>query len=137
MSTKTLRWLAFAAIVLLAVTCRDAPDAAFVVEVHRAWAPIGADRFFNLVRLGFYDDTRVYRIRDGVFVMGINTFDLEDGVLRTVETLPGQLDRLVLGQAADPSQERRQVFTIHVSHRDVVLPVDLAEADAQARMSPE
>jgi len=40
----------------------------FVVEVHRAWAPIGADRFFNLVRLGFYDDTRVYRIRTGVFV---------------------------------------------------------------------
>lgn len=40
----------------------------FTVEVHRAWAPIGVDRFFNLVRLGFYDDTRVYRIRDGVFV---------------------------------------------------------------------
>ena len=39
----------------------------FVVEVHRDWAPIGADRFFNLVRLGFYDDTRVYRIRAGVF----------------------------------------------------------------------
>jgi len=39
----------------------------FVVEVHRDWAPIGADRFFNLVRLGFYDDTRVYRVRAGVF----------------------------------------------------------------------
>ena len=39
----------------------------FVVEVHRDWAPIAADRFFNLVRLGFYDDTRVYRIRAGVF----------------------------------------------------------------------
>ena len=39
----------------------------FVVEVHRDWAPIGADRFFNLVRLGFYDDTRVYRIRAGNF----------------------------------------------------------------------
>jgi len=39
----------------------------FVIEVHRDWAPIGADRFYNLVRLGFYDDTRVYRIRAGVF----------------------------------------------------------------------
>ncbi len=39
----------------------------FVIEVHRDWAPIAADRFFNLVRLGFYDDTRVYRIRAGVF----------------------------------------------------------------------
>jgi cyclophilin family peptidyl-prolyl cis-trans isomerase len=39
----------------------------FIVEVHRDWAPLGADRFYNLVRLGFYDDTRVYRIRAGVF----------------------------------------------------------------------
>jgi cyclophilin family peptidyl-prolyl cis-trans isomerase len=39
-----------------------------VIEVHREWAPIGADRFFNLVRLGFYDDTRVYRVRSGEFV---------------------------------------------------------------------
>jgi peptidyl-prolyl cis-trans isomerase A (cyclophilin A) len=34
---------------------------AFVVEVHRSWAPNGADRFYNLVKLGFYDDTRFYR----------------------------------------------------------------------------
>ena len=40
----------------------------FVVEVHRDWAPRGADRFYNLVRHGFYDDTRVYRVRAGVFV---------------------------------------------------------------------
>ena len=40
----------------------------FVVAVHRAWAPIGADRFYNLVRFGFYDDTRVYRVRAGRFV---------------------------------------------------------------------
>ncbi len=37
----------------------------FVVEVHRAWAPLGADRFYNLVKNGFYDDTRVYRVIEG------------------------------------------------------------------------
>ncbi|MDH5588758.1 MAG: peptidylprolyl isomerase [Gemmatimonadota bacterium] len=37
----------------------------FVVEVHREWAPHGADRFYNLVRNGYYDDTRVYRVLDG------------------------------------------------------------------------
>ena len=37
----------------------------FVIEVHRAWAPNGADRFFNLVKMGFYDDTRVFRVIDG------------------------------------------------------------------------
>jgi len=37
----------------------------FVVEVHRDWAPIGADRFYNLVKAGYYDDTRVYRVVPG------------------------------------------------------------------------
>lgn len=34
-----------------------------VIEVIRAWAPLGADRFVNLVRNGFYDDARIFRIR--------------------------------------------------------------------------
>jgi len=34
----------------------------FVIEVHRAWAPRGADRFYNLVRHGYYDDGRFHRV---------------------------------------------------------------------------
>ncbi|TVP57251.1 MAG: peptidylprolyl isomerase [Gemmatimonadales bacterium] len=34
----------------------------FVVEVYRDWAPLGADRFFNLVDHGFYDGLRFYRV---------------------------------------------------------------------------
>jgi peptidyl-prolyl cis-trans isomerase A (cyclophilin A) len=37
----------------------------FVVEVHREWAPHGADRFYNLVKLGFYDGTRFFRVVEG------------------------------------------------------------------------
>jgi len=33
-----------------------------VIQVHRDWAPLGADRFYNLTKGGFYDDTRVYRV---------------------------------------------------------------------------
>jgi peptidyl-prolyl cis-trans isomerase A (cyclophilin A) len=40
----------------------------FVVEVHRDWAPNGADRFYNLVKGGFYDDTRFFRAVDGFMV---------------------------------------------------------------------
>jgi len=36
-----------------------------VVEVVRAWAPRGADRFYNLVKLGFFDDTRFFRVLPG------------------------------------------------------------------------
>jgi peptidyl-prolyl cis-trans isomerase A (cyclophilin A) len=45
----------------------------FVVTVHRAWAPLGADRFYNLVRGGFYDDCRFFRVIDGFMAqVGIN-----------------------------------------------------------------
>lgn len=37
----------------------------FVIEVHRDWAPLGADRFFNLVKNGYYDDTRFFRVVRG------------------------------------------------------------------------
>lgn len=40
----------------------------FVIEVHRDWAPNGADRFYNLVKLGFYDDTRMFRAIEGFMV---------------------------------------------------------------------
>jgi cyclophilin family peptidyl-prolyl cis-trans isomerase len=33
-----------------------------VIEIHRDWAPLGADRFYNLAKGGFYDDTRIYRV---------------------------------------------------------------------------
>jgi peptidyl-prolyl cis-trans isomerase A (cyclophilin A) len=40
----------------------------FVIEVHRDWAPNGADRFYNLVKMGFFDDTRFFRAIDGFMV---------------------------------------------------------------------
>ena len=36
--------------------------------VNRAWAPNGADRFFNLVRIGYYDDVAFYRAISGFMV---------------------------------------------------------------------
>jgi peptidyl-prolyl cis-trans isomerase A (cyclophilin A) len=45
----------------------------FVVEVNKAWAPEGAERFYLLVRRGFYDDTRFFRVlRNFVVQFGIS-----------------------------------------------------------------
>jgi len=33
-----------------------------VVEVHRDWAPIGADRFYELAKSGFFDGCRFFRV---------------------------------------------------------------------------
>ena len=35
---------------------------AFTIEVERTWAPRGADRFYNLVRAGYFDDSRFTRV---------------------------------------------------------------------------
>ncbi|MFI4859525.1 MAG: peptidylprolyl isomerase [Phycisphaerales bacterium JB063] len=40
----------------------------FTVRVHREWAPLGADRFYNLVVNGYYDGTRFFRVVPGFVV---------------------------------------------------------------------
>ena len=40
----------------------------FVVTVHRAWAPRGADRFYNLVRARFFDGVTFFRVVQGFVV---------------------------------------------------------------------
>jgi homoserine O-acetyltransferase len=37
----------------------------FTIAVERAWAPVGADRFYNLARAGFFDGQRFFRVRAG------------------------------------------------------------------------
>jgi peptidyl-prolyl cis-trans isomerase A (cyclophilin A) len=46
----------------------DTSKGKFVVEVTRAWAPNGADRFYNLVKNGFFNDVRFFRVISGFMV---------------------------------------------------------------------
>ena len=41
-----------------------------VIEVTRDWAPLGADRFYNLVKNGFYDNVRFFRVIPGFMAQG-------------------------------------------------------------------
>ncbi|HWI18601.1 MAG TPA: peptidylprolyl isomerase [Vicinamibacterales bacterium] len=51
----------------------DTSAGEFIVTVTRAWAPIGADRFYNLVKNGFYDGQRFFRVVPNFMVQfGIN-----------------------------------------------------------------
>jgi peptidyl-prolyl cis-trans isomerase A (cyclophilin A) len=51
----------------------DTSKGVFVIEVTRAFAPKGADRFYNLVKNGYFDNARFFRVISGFMVQfGIN-----------------------------------------------------------------
>lgn len=51
----------------------DTTKGPIVIECHRSWAPLGADRFYELVTSGYFNDSPVFRIRPKVFAQfGIN-----------------------------------------------------------------
>jgi len=54
------------------------------LEMRREWAPLGVDRFYNLVRNGYYDDTAIFRVRAGLWAQfGINGDPKVAGAWRT------------------------------------------------------
>ncbi len=61
----------------------DTSKGEFVIEVTREWAPLGADRFYNLVKNGFYDNCKFFRVIEGFMVQfGINGNPKISAVLR-------------------------------------------------------
>jgi peptidyl-prolyl cis-trans isomerase A (cyclophilin A) len=46
----------------------DTTRGPFVVKVNRSWAPLGAERFYNLVRSHFYDNQPIFRVVPGFVV---------------------------------------------------------------------
>jgi peptidyl-prolyl cis-trans isomerase A (cyclophilin A) len=95
----------------------------FVVEAHRAWAPNGADRFYNLVKLGFFDDTRFFRaIRDFMVQFGIpgdpqvaaqwESAQIPDDPV-TQSNLRGYM---TFAQTGRPNSRTTQIFIVFENH---------------------
>jgi len=94
----------------------DTTQGPIVLEVRRAWAPHGVDRFHGLVRAGYYDDTAIFRVRAGVFAQfGIHG---DPAIARRWRTSTIQDDPRVLSNTRgavayafkDPNGRTTQVF---------------------------
>jgi homoserine O-acetyltransferase len=88
----------FCLLLLLPFNHHKAPDVfrvkfettagSFVIEAHRLWSPHGADRFYQLIRTQYYDDSRFFRVVPGRWVQfGINGHPAIAGQQRRI-TIP-------------------------------------------------
>lgn len=95
----------------------DTSAGPFVVEVVRDWAPNGADRFYNLVRNGFYDDARFFRVvSDFMVQFGISGDPAISQVWRNARIPPDAVKQsntrgfVTFAMAGTPDSRTTQVF---------------------------
>ena len=88
----------------------------FVIAVQRRWAPLGADRFYNLTRSGYYDGLRFFRVVSGFMVQfGIHGEPAVSAVWRDLRIPDDPVRRtnirgMVSFATAGPGTRTTQVF---------------------------
>jgi peptidyl-prolyl cis-trans isomerase A (cyclophilin A) len=53
------------------------------IEVHRDWAPVGVDHFYSLIRTGYYDGVRFFRVTHNYVQFGISGDPSTNGLWAT------------------------------------------------------
>ena len=88
----------------------------FMIEVHRDWSPNGADRFYSLVKHGFFDDCAFFRAVSGFMVQfGIGStpdknFGWEDIADDDRASKSNQRGFVTFAKTARPNSRSTQVF---------------------------
>lgn len=93
----------------------------FVLELHRAWGPIGADRVYNLARLGYYDDTRLHRVRADIAHFGIHGDPAVNAVWSKAELAddpPRSTNRRGTFALAFPARPNSRTAQIYINKTD-------------------
>ena len=86
------------------------------IEIQREWSPHGVDRFYNLVRHGYYDGAKVFRIRAGFWAQFGIAADPRISTAWRTQNLPDEPRKIsnVRGTIAyafrDPNGRTTQVF---------------------------
>lgn len=95
----------------------DTSKGVIVIDVHRDWAPNGADRFYELVTRGYYDEARFFRIRKGTwaqFGIAADPKVAQTWRTRTIPDDPWKGESNTRGTVAfafkDPNGRTTQVF---------------------------
>jgi peptidyl-prolyl cis-trans isomerase A (cyclophilin A) len=88
-----------------------------VILVHRDWAPIGADHFYELVKMGFYNNNAFFRTVPGFIVqLGMNGDPKvnKDWSEITIKDDPpkvsNKIGTVVFAQTSEPNSRTTQLF---------------------------
>jgi cyclophilin family peptidyl-prolyl cis-trans isomerase len=98
-----------------------------ILEVNRGWSPNGADRFYNLVRNGYYDNTAFFRVRAGTWAQFGIAADPKVAQTWRNKTIPDDPSKepntrgMVSYAFKDPNGRTTQVF---INLRDNRMPLD-------------
>jgi peptidyl-prolyl cis-trans isomerase A (cyclophilin A) len=104
----------------------ETTNGSFTVQIIRAWAPLGADRFYNLVKIGYYDGLCFFRAIDNFMVQyGIHADPRVSALWREAKidddpvTQKNTKGRITFATAG-PNTRTTQVF-INYNDRNVML----------------
>jgi peptidyl-prolyl cis-trans isomerase A (cyclophilin A) len=99
----------------------DSSAGPFVVEVNRAWAPNAADHFYTLVKNGFYNEARFFRVVPGFMVQfGINADPaVQEKFRKNIQDDPvkesNKRGYVTFAQTSAPNSRSTQIF---VNYKD-------------------
>jgi peptidyl-prolyl cis-trans isomerase A (cyclophilin A) len=103
----------------------DTTKGEFTVRVHRAWAPRGADRFYELVRNGYYDRSKFFRVVRGFVVQFGLSADPKVSLAWVDATIPDDPVKkpnargTVTFASAGPNTRTTQVFVNMTANRSL------------------
>ncbi len=88
-----------------------------VILVHRDWSPIGADHFYELTKMGFYNNNGVFRALPGFIVQwGINGDPQVNKSWSAISIkddpphVPNKVGTVVFAKTSEPNSRTTQVF---------------------------
>lgn len=108
-------------------TCQfDTTQGTFDVAVTREWAPVGADRFYNLCKIGFWDGARFFRNIDGFMVQfGMSAYPEATQAWKTATIKDDPVTQtnaplmVTFAKTGAPDSRSTQVFINHGNNKNL------------------
>ncbi len=98
-----------------------------IILVHRDWAPLGADHFYELVKMGYYDNNAFFRVIKNFVVQfgmngdpAVNKSWSQITIKDDAPKVPNKTGSVTFAQTGEPNSRTTQIF-INIHDNSAVL----------------